>query len=392
MTISILIIEDDKIKMDDISNHIQESSTFNIDLSFSDSVDSALDHLVNFSVDLVILDLNLPMRSNGNAIEEGGETILDALVNDEYGIYNRPTSVFGISQHKDLHEKYSDKFSELSFTLNYYSPITTDWKTRLTSLINWLSANNAQSSTRIRKSEKLIISVHGIRTEANWQKKLDKLVNESNSTGVSCRNYNYGFFDLVRFIFPHTRKKEVEKFSKHVKSLVRIYEKADVTFIGHSFGTYLIGYFLESLKLENSVRIDKIILISSVLPSDFPWHKIREIVSINTIINDCGIKDKVLLLSQALVPGTGMAGRVGFHGFIDSAFQNRYFDAGHDLYETIDDYFERYCLPLILKSEVISSDVRDNKWVQNFINSLFRWMSTTNIFLFTLLVLFLMIL
>jgi hypothetical protein len=69
-------------------------------------------------------------------------------------------------------------------------------------------------------------------------------------------------------------------------------------------------------------------------------------------VNDCGIKDSVLLLSQFLVLFTGMAGRLGFNGGTGRNFRNRFFDCGHSGYflgakGQDDSFMTRYWLPLL---------------------------------------------
>jgi hypothetical protein len=49
-------------------------------------------------------------------------------------------------------------------------------------------------------------------------------------------------------------------------------------------------------------------------------------------VNDCGINDSVLVLSQLVVLFTGMAGRVGFYGFSGGTVFNRFFAGGHSHY------------------------------------------------------------
>jgi WD40 repeat protein len=73
------------------------------------------------------------------------------------------------------------------------------------------------------------------------------------------------------------------------------------------------------------------------------------------LVNDCAIKDNVLLASQLFVLFTGMAGRVGFSGMEGDSFSNRYFNFGHSGYfqeskTDVLDFMSVYWLPL-LRSE-----------------------------------------
>ena len=65
------------------------------------------------------------------------------------------------------------------------------------------------------------------------------------------------------------------------------------------------------------------------------------------LINDCGCDDRILLLSEGLVPNTGMAGRVGFYGINNARFVNRFFKGGHSHYfDEGSGFMEKYWLPL----------------------------------------------
>ena len=65
----------------------------------------------------------------------------------------------------------------------------------------------------------------------------------------------------------------------------------------------------------------------------FPWRELMDVGAAFRVINDCGIKDSVLVLNQFLVLFTGMAGRVGFVGMSDrKRFINRFFAFGHSGY------------------------------------------------------------
>lgn len=72
-----------------------------------------------------------------------------------------------------------------------------------------------------------------------------------------------------------------------------------------------------------TVNIKMLVLSGSVLPSNYDFHKIMTLTDMK-LINDCGCDDRILLLSEGLVPNTGMAGRVGFYGLNNARFVNRF--------------------------------------------------------------------
>jgi hypothetical protein len=88
---------------------------------------------------------------------------------------------------------------------------------------------------------------------------------------------------------------------------------------------------LSRLPKETGIAINTVILAGSVLKENFPW---RDLIGtrVARVVNDCGLNDKVLLLSKLLVLFTGMAGRVGFTGATSRIFRNRYSPFGHSGY------------------------------------------------------------
>jgi hypothetical protein len=68
------------------------------------------------------------------------------------------------------------------------------------------------------------------------------------------------------------------------------------------------------------------------------------------VINDCGTRDSILLLSQ-MIPFTGMAGRVGFRGALGIRLRNRFFAFGHSDYFVQPGFMERWWIPLLTRDE-----------------------------------------
>jgi hypothetical protein len=77
------------------------------------------------------------------------------------------------------------------------------------------------------------------------------------------------------------------------------------------------------------------------------------------VVNDCGSKDNVLLLSQFFVLFTGMAGRTGFSGATNEHFRNRYSTFGHSGYFDGNSYMEARWLPLLMRDQpLVTFDYR----------------------------------
>jgi WD40 repeat protein len=202
--------------------------------------------------------------------------------------------------------------------------------------------------------ERLIITVHGIRTFGQWQERLESLVTDDpKGQGIEFANYKYGYFSVVAFIIPFFRWLVVRQFRKEMISLCdsKLWSRIDL--VGHSFGTHIIGWAVSGLPSESKISVHTIILSGSVLRSGFPWHNLLN-KRVKRLVNDCGTKDAVLLLSQFLVLFTGMAGRTGFGGATSAAFRNRYSEFGHSGYfqdsrgKPSNQYMEANWVPLLI--------------------------------------------
>jgi pimeloyl-ACP methyl ester carboxylesterase len=199
----------------------------------------------------------------------------------------------------------------------------------------------------------LIITVHGIRTFGNWQERLEHLVTSGRaSSQLEFVNYKFGFFSVVSFIVPFTRWLLVRRFRDELLRLQASKPRTRIDLVGHSFGTHLIAWAIASLPVDSKITIHTVILSGSVLRSAFPWHEYIG-TRVKRVINDCGSRDGVLLLSQFLVFFTGMAGRSGFSGSTSATFRNRYSIFGHSGYfvdragAPSDDYLGQHWVPLL---------------------------------------------
>jgi len=216
-----------------------------------------------------------------------------------------------------------------------------------------------QAAPSAASPSKILVTVHGIRTFGQWQDRLRKLTVAANP-GILVENYGYGYFSVIAFVIPLFRWLAVRSFRNNLKALMRAHEGASFTFVAHSFGTHLVAHALRSMKPDERPDVELIILSGSVLRSAFDWASLMNPApgkpGIRRVINDCGLNDSVLILSQAGVLFTGMAGRVGFYGFTGAALVNRFFPGGHSHYfmppgDDPDVFMKRYWVPVLAAGE-----------------------------------------
>lgn len=221
----------------------------------------------------------------------------------------------------------------------------------------------------------LVITIHGIRTYGHWQQRLEDIVinGEHASTDVNrihFAHYQYGYFSLFAFLIPFIRSVVTRRFRKEFHRISHERSWSRIDLVGHSFGTHIIAWALMGMKAQDRPSIDTIILAGSVLRPNFYWGELLG-QSVSRVINECGTRDNVLLLSQFVVLLTGMAGRTGFVGFVRDSLRNRYFNLDHSGYfekngKPDDSFMTEYWVPL-LRSDAPAVTVADPRSMESLL-------------------------
>ncbi len=198
----------------------------------------------------------------------------------------------------------------------------------------------------------LVISVHGIRTFGGWQERLEAMLRQQDpSPELKVINYKYGYFSILAFLVPVLRGLVVGRFRRFFVRTAVAQEWDRIDLVGHSFGTHIIAWGLYGIDGAKRPSVNTILFAGSVLKTNFPWQVLIG-RSVKRVVNDCGIRDAILILNQIVILGTGMAGRLGFNGGVGQSLRNRFFDCGHSGYfltagDPDDAFMRRYWLPLL---------------------------------------------
>ncbi|EEW2495581.1 MULTISPECIES: response regulator [Enterobacteriaceae] len=336
----ILIVDDNGARCEEVKALLQEELGIGEpDIYTAYNTQSAKTLMRSIRFDFLILDVVLPKRDEPPCAEFGL-----ALLND---IKKRPTikkpgKIVGITaQFEDL-ESFRTQFDSHCEVLIEASTRSKDWKGKILQAVKFENSKLISKYTTERNVT--CLSVHGIRTRGEWQQKFKKIV-ESNVDTVSFESYKYGYFTVLSFMIPFLRQLKVKSFSKELKRINL--QGKEIFIFCHSFGTYITVNAISKLLSEGTtVNVKMLVLSGSVLPSNYDFHKIMALTDMK-LINDCGCDDRILLLSEGLVPNTGMAGRVGFYGLNNARFVNRFFKGGHSHYfDEGSGFMEKYWLPL----------------------------------------------
>ncbi|PKG85104.1 hypothetical protein CXF85_05725 [Colwellia sp. 75C3] len=346
--ILILIVEDNDDKADMALSVALECGIDKNQVKRVISVSDALEEMMLIQYDIVVLDMNLPIRNKGKSKPDSGITILNEIENDNLQV---PKSIIGVTAYNELKDQYSAKFKSFDFNL-YSSASSDDWELALEGKINWLKRSN--KSSKRTSGKKVIITVHGISTAGKWQDKLeDSLPN--NDPDIVCRKFEYFHISALKLMSNKQKDKIYQSFSMELDALFLAFPDSDFYFFSHSFGTYLLGNKLRTMSLENSPRIRSVVLAGSVLKRNFPWCEVKRNLNIGLIVNDCGIKDKALLFSELFTPKLGMAGRTGFYTFESESVINRFHIGGHSFFEESPTFYNTYWLPILDELTVVKA-------------------------------------
>lgn len=338
--IRVLVVEDSLDKIDSILAVLEKSGVYTENVTIVGCVSEALEKLSLIHFDILVLDLKLPVRKSKKIPRnDAGVIILKKLADNELLV---PTTVLGLTGYSELKQSQDSAFSDLDFNI-YDTSVSDVWMEALAKKIGWL--NNSKHIQKTVERTKVVVTIHGINTAGEWQKKLSE---KKITTGkVVYKNYKYIHKSPLLLLLPVIRNRIVSHFVSDFRELTREYPNSEFYFFAHSFGTYVLANALEQLNSVNVPDIKVIALAGSVLKRSFKWSNIKSKFNISYIYNDCGVRDIPLVFSYLFAPGLGMAGRTGFYGFESGIVKNRFFSGGHSFFEESETFYEDYWIPLL---------------------------------------------
>ncbi len=138
----------------------------------------------------------------------------------------------------------------------------------------------------------IVMVVHGIRDEGKWIEALEGQLNQSKEASTIIEGGEYGWFPMGRFLLFNEREKWVRWFVDQVAHFSSIYPDAEISFIGHSNGTYLLASALEQY---TALRFNNIYFAGSVVRTDFPWDDyLKSSDRVHHFRNDIAVDDWVV--------------------------------------------------------------------------------------------------
>jgi hypothetical protein len=198
------------------------------------------------------------------------------------------------------------------------------FKKALTLPLEQLRANYTTNQFRLEKDEQkkhIVFIKHGIRDMADWSFPLSDALKRS-SPDIAVVVEKFPYFSMMSFLVWWDRQSEVRRFVDEYASVLAKYPNADkISYVGHSFGTYIVASALERYP---SITFHRLHFAGSTVRRDYDWGALKD--RFQALRNDRASSDWVVAifprafeqLSQlfdAHGPGPLDVGSAGFNGF-----------------------------------------------------------------------------
>jgi len=169
----------------------------------------------------------------------------------------------------------------------------------------------------------VVFIIHGIRDPGHWTQRVARKITARFKDQIltATETSTYGYFPMLPFILPGTRRRKVEWLMDQYSENKALYPKAEFHYVGHSNGTYLLAKALEDYP---ACRFNHVVFAGSVVRRSFPWTKLKENNQVKRVLNFVATGDWVVaffpklfqvLRLPPLVPYLQDLGSAGHDGF-----------------------------------------------------------------------------
>ena len=148
--INILLVDDDQIKIQkiiEVLTRIPGISENSIEVVRS--IISAKKALIDISYDLVLLDVQIPLRDKEEPIVDGGIKLLETMCSG--GRYRKPRYIVGLTAYEETFKEASNAFSEVLWTAIKYEDDSDKWEMQISSKVEDIIGYNKGNYTLQRE-------------------------------------------------------------------------------------------------------------------------------------------------------------------------------------------------------------------------------------------------
>lgn len=173
-------------------------------------------------------------------------------------------------------------------------------------------------SHRGRTPTDVVFVVHGIRDKGYWTRKVSRVVTamgRDDGGDVLAIAPTYGYFAMLPFILPWTRRAKVEWLLDMYVNVRCWHPDARMSYVGHSNGTFILA---GAVKACSAVRFHEVVFAGSVVRSTFDWSTYIARGQVRRVLNYVATADLVVAFFPRLIqrlrlqPDLGGAGYDGF--------------------------------------------------------------------------------
>jgi alpha-beta hydrolase superfamily lysophospholipase len=171
-----------------------------------------------------------------------------------------------------------------------------------------------------RPLDDVVFVVHGIRDKGYWTRKIARVIVETGQrqgTHVVAVAPTYGYFAMLPFLLPWTRRAKVEWLLDMYVTIRCCYPEARVSFVGHSNGTYILAGAVQSCP---AVQFKNVVFAGSVVRSTFEWSRYLANNQVGRVLNYVASADWVVAIFPRLLQILRLQdlGGAGFDGFVNA--------------------------------------------------------------------------
>lgn len=190
--------------------------------------------------------------------------------------------------------------------------------------------------------KKAVFVIHGIRDEGYWTQKIAREIKQysekKHGEPYKSMTAGYGYFAMLPFALPYVRRRKVEWMMDKYVDIKGLYPNAEVSYVGHSNGSYLLA---DALRNYPACRFKHVVFAGSVVRRDFDWsgflpqpNQANDEVRINKVLNYVATADWVVAIFPKGLQAVkwfdlGSAGHDGFETENDRVNEVRYVRGSH---------------------------------------------------------------
>jgi hypothetical protein len=233
-------------------------------------------------------DSKLSANARADAARRRASLIRRALIDD-------PDDLADVAMHADDIDDYSDPMDRLG-----------------------QSGFSAPLGSR-RDIDQVVFVIHGIRDSGFWTKRIAREIKQlghQRTLVIRAPSPSYGFFSMWDFVNPWGRRDATYWFLERYAEVKRLWPEAQVSYIGHSNGTYLAA---NALEICSMVAFERVVFAGSVVRTDYAWSDRGE--RVGKVLNLIATADMVVAALPGAFERLGLrrlnVGGAGVEGFSD---------------------------------------------------------------------------